>query len=44
VGGPVTVLATAPGWGVAQLIGDAVFALVLLLMVVPGMRRAYAQR
>ena len=41
---PATVLATAPGWGVAQLMGEVGFALVLLLMVVPGMRRAYARR
>ena len=41
---PATVLATAPGWGVAQLVGEVGFALVILLVVVPGMRRAYAQR
>ena len=41
---PATALATAPGWGVAQLVGDVGFAVVILLVVVPGMRRAYAQR
>lgn len=41
---PATVFATAPGWGVAQLVGDVGFVLVILLVVLAGRRRAFAQR
>ncbi len=39
---PAMALATVSGWGVAQLVGDIGFALVSLLVLLAGMRRAGA--